>query len=376
MAWIVLGDTAAGATSSSATQQLRCRVIAMGRLKEATAQTHHVVGQALSKLAEQLEKGMSEGFRTYLRAMVRCHRYSPCNVLLIAMQQPNATRVAGYRTWQKLGRQVRQGERGIQILAPVVHRTKKIEPVDEEKDEDTETLSGFRPTYAFDVSQTEGKPLAEPDRVQGDPGEYLDRLEVWVVRQGIKLEYAPWIGLAEGMSTGGRILLHSKLDAAQAFSVLVHELAHEMLHQEEKLPKTVRETEGEAVAFAVCESVGLESSTASSDYIQLYRGDRETLLNSMKRIHRTAGEIIQAIGVGEGLADNTAGPREVKMGVGGVRRSGVLPPSNSTSGSRVALIELGKEVKTLRPAVAVSQELFVAILERIRRLRLPEKVPR
>ena len=117
------------------------------------------------------------------------------------------------------------------------------------------------------------------------------------------------------MSTGGRILLHSKLDAGQAFSVLVHELAHELLHQKEKLPKTVRETEAEAVAFVVCEAVGLESSTASSDYIQLYRGDKEMLLASMKRIHRTAGEIIRGIGVGDGLADNAGGPQEAMMGV-------------------------------------------------------------
>ena len=81
--------------------------------------------------------------------------------------------------------------------------------------------------------------------------------------------------------------------------MLVHELAHEMLHQEEKSPKTVRETKAEAVAFVVCEATGLKSSTSSGEYIQLYRGDRETLLNSMKRIHRTAGEIMKGIGVGE-----------------------------------------------------------------------------
>ena len=229
--------------------------------------------------------------------------------------------MAGYRTWQKLGRQVRQGERGIQILAPVVHRTKTTERVDEEGD-DTEILSGFRPTYVFDVSQTEGKALPVPNRVRGDPGEYLNRLEAWVVRHRIKLEYAPWIGPAEGMSTGGRILLRSRLDAGQAFSVLVHELAHEMLHQDEELPKTVDETEAEAVAFVVCEAVGLESNTASSDYIQLYRGDKEMLLNSIKRIHRTAGEIIKGIEVGERQSMETEQPpRSLDT-----QDAGALPP--------------------------------------------------
>ena len=308
-------DIAADVTSSSVTQQLRCGVIVMGRLKQPTVQTRRVVGQALSKLAAQLEQGMSQGFRTYLKAMARFHRYSSCNVLLIAMQQPTATRVAGYRTWQKLGRQVRQGERGIQIMAPVVHRMKTTEGADEEDDEDTEILSGFRPTHVFDVSQTEGRPLPEPSRVQGNAEEHLNRLEAWVVRQDIKLEYAPWLGPTEGMSTGGRILLYSRLDASQAFSVLVHELAHEMLHQQEKLPKTVRETEAEAVAFVVCEASGLESSTASSDYIQLYRGDKEMLLGSMKRIHRTAGEIIRGIGVGDGITLGSAVPPHEQVGV-------------------------------------------------------------
>jgi len=286
-------------------------VIVMGSFERPAAQTHRVVGLALSKLTGQLEMGMSESFKTYLTAMARFHRYSPCNVLLIAMQQPNATRVAGYRTWRKLGRQVRQSERGIQIMAPVAHRVR----AEDEDNKDTEIISGFRPTYVFDVSQTEGRPLPEPSRVQGNAEEHLNRLEAWVVRRGIKLEYAPWIGPAEGMSTGGRILLYSMLDASQAFSVLVHELAHEMLHQEEKLPKTVRETEAEAVAFVVCEAVGLDSGNSSSDYIALYRGGKEMLLGSMKRIHQTAGEIIRGIGVDDGRTVDVTEPLEAKVGV-------------------------------------------------------------
>jgi len=80
----------------------------MGRFERPTVQTHRVVGQALSKLAGRLEQEMSQSFGVYLTAMVGFHRYSPCNVLLIAMTKPDATRAAGYRTWQKLGRQGRQ----------------------------------------------------------------------------------------------------------------------------------------------------------------------------------------------------------------------------------------------------------------------------
>ncbi len=112
----------------------------MGGFERATAQTHRVVGLALSKLAGQLEQEMSRSFRAYLKAMAKFHRYSPCNVVLIAMAKPGATRVAGYRTWQRLGRQVRQGERGIQVLAPFVHRTKTTERADEEEGEDSNFL--------------------------------------------------------------------------------------------------------------------------------------------------------------------------------------------------------------------------------------------
>jgi len=102
--------------------------------------------------------------------------------------------------------------------------------------------------------------------------------------------------------------------AQSVHSVLVHEAAHEPLHQsDEYLPKTVRKTEAEAVAFAVCEAVGLESSTASSDYIQLYCGDKEMLLDAMKRIHRTAGEATKEIGVGKKPLLGVEGPREAKM---------------------------------------------------------------
>ena len=124
-------------------------------------------------------------------------------------------------------------------------------------------------------------------------------MKALVAKQGIKLEYSNRIGPAEGASEGGRIILRTDLEPAAEFSVLVHEHAHERLHQgKEKDSKTVRETEAEAVAFAVCQAVGLDTNTASSDYIQLYDGKKETLLASLQRIKETAGEIIEAV-IGE-----------------------------------------------------------------------------
>ena len=249
--------------------------------------------KAMEELISAVENGESQKLTAYLAMLGRFHRYSLGNVLLIASQRPGATRVAGYGTWQQLGRQVRRGEKAIRILAPV--RIRRKGSIESNADDEEEVIA-FRRACVFDVSQTDGKPLPEFAKVLGDPGRALARLKGYVSGQGIRLEYSNRIGPAEGMSTGGGILLRADLEPAAEFSVLVHELAHQRLHQgEEKDSKTVRETEAEAVAFAVCQAVGLDTNTASSDYIQLYDGKKETLLASLQRIKETAGEIIEAL---------------------------------------------------------------------------------
>jgi antirestriction protein ArdC len=156
--------------------------------------------EALSRLMEALEAGRSEVLKTYLAVMARFHRYSWGNALLIASQHPEATRVAGFHAWRKLGRYVRKGEKGIIILAPMVGRKRRAE--DEELAEDEQTrVFGFRAAYVFDVSQTEGEPLPEFATVKGDPQEYTERLKQFVADQEIALEYdraqlpgEPWKG--------------------------------------------------------------------------------------------------------------------------------------------------------------------------------------
>lgn len=259
-------------------------------------QAQRFTHEALEKLSAALEAGASEELRRYLAVMARFHRYSFTNSLLIAMQRPDATHVAGYRAWQKLGRQVRKGERGITIFAPM--RIRAAEGGEGAGDEDAETLLRFKAVRVFDIAQTDGEPLPERTGTQGDPGPYLDRLTALVAARGIALAYSDDLGGADGTSSGGVIHLRSGLPPAEAFSVLVHELAHEMLHHvagAERPPKTVRETEAEAVAYVVSEAVGLETGTASSDYIHLYRGDKKTLADSLGRIHGAATAIIEGI---------------------------------------------------------------------------------
>ena len=253
------------------------------------------IKMALDKLTTELEKGTSEQFKACLAAMAKFHRYSWSNVLLIMSQRNDARHVAGYRTWQKLGRQVKQGEKGIQILAPIVYRRSRA---DNGKAEEThEQAVAFKAAHVFDVSQTDGNELPEPVKVVGDPSLYLGRLRQFVQSQGIKLEYAD-LHQVEGFAETGRIVLRQGLEPAEEFSTMVHELSHSLLHQRdrEKQPtRMVRETEAEATAYIVCEAIGLETRTASSDYIAAYKGQKDTLAKSLQRIQQTASEIIEGI---------------------------------------------------------------------------------
>ena len=273
-----------------------------------------VAREAFDQLVKDVEAGKSYTLKEYLKAMGRFHRYSVGNAILIQLQKPNATHVAGFRAWQRLGRYVKKDEHGIAIMAPIVYR-RKAQPDgnDEDENADGEVLTTFKTAYVFDISQTDGKALPEFARAEGDPGSYLERLEGFIAERGIKLERRERLRMAEGVSTGGTIFLKASLAPAEEFSVLVHELCHEILHQNpanRPKDKTVREAEAEAVAYVVCQGIGLDVNTASSDYIQLYDGDKKTLMQSLERIQRIAAEILGAVmAVEEGRA-KTSNSRE------------------------------------------------------------------
>ena len=274
---------------------------------------------ALDTLAAQLESGQSQSLTAYLASMGRFHRYSANNVLLIQVQRQDATRVAGFSAWRKLGRFVRRGEKGIVILVPLTScRSSAPAPDNTGLDVDeTRAVFGFKPGYVFDVSQTDGEPLPAFAEVTGDPGGYITALKGFVDSRGIGLAYAnAELGSARGASLKGRILLRDDLSPAVEFSVLVHEVAHELLHAGDRragTSKTVRETEAEAVAFVVSHAIGLETTTAASDYIQLYSGDKGILLASLALIQRTAAEILIAIQDPGCIIVSVANSRAVSM---------------------------------------------------------------
>lgn len=255
---------------------------------------------ALNHLVEALESGRSEVLTQYLSAMARFHSYSFGNVMLIARQRPNATNVAGLRTWNSLGRFVKRGEKGILILAPMISRTKadRAEAATEDTKESQAQLYGFRAIYVFDISQTEGKELPTLTDVRGDVSGYRERLVRFVKSRGITLTYSDEIAPAKGMSHAGKITLLTGMQPAEEFATLAHEIGHELLHRGERrtlTTKQVRETEAEAVAFVVCQSVGLQTGTASADYIQLWHGDAALLRESLEIVQQTAAVILGGI---------------------------------------------------------------------------------
>jgi len=258
-------------------------------------QIKQITDRAAEHLVAALQAGHSEALTAYLKAIGRFHRYSLHNVLLIASQRPNASYVAGFRTWTELGRFVKKGEKGIMILAPIIRRRDEGE---EECQEAWRPIAGFRVAFVFDITQTEGKTLPQIGVVEGNPREYRDRLRRFASAQRIAVEYSPDIAPARGMSSGGRITLLPDQSAAEEFSTLAHELAHELLHRGDRRARTskrVRETEAEATAFVVCQAVGLETGSAASDYIQLWNGDVQLLTESLGFIRNAASQMLGAL---------------------------------------------------------------------------------
>ncbi len=212
------------------------------------------IDDSLDTLAKAVDDvRASEAFRQYLVVQARFHRYSWHNSMLIAMQRPDASQVAGYRAWQKLGRQVFKGEHGITIFAPCPWKR-------ETDDGETEQGIFFRAVHVFDIGQTDGPELPSVD--VPDVESAADALLVDLVRvadgRSIRVNFGPLSGGLFGVSKGGSVDVDNAHPTGQQAKTLAHELAHETLHkskeQRETMPeetRTVAELEAESVAFVV-----------------------------------------------------------------------------------------------------------------------------
>lgn len=245
----------------------------------------------------------SEEFKEMLKFFSRFHNYSYQNTILIQMQRPGATYVAGYKQCQdKFNRYVKKGEKGIAILAPYTYKKKVTEvkevvlttgEIQEEEVEKTIRKTYFKPVYVFDLTQTEGEPLPTLDiGIEDSYGELIKPLRKFTLNQGISLEFE---GLSEGLngySKGGKIVIDDKGNNTEKASILVHELGHELLHDKDerlKLSKEIKEMEAEAVAFVVMDHYGVEIK--SDKYLALYKKSYD-LNESLSRIKGLSSRII------------------------------------------------------------------------------------
>jgi antirestriction protein ArdC len=256
----------------------------------------------LAATLRSLEEGVdaivgSEDFGRYLTVISHFHQYSFGNVTLIHMQRPEATRVAGFRKWQELGRQVRRGEQGIKILVP--HRV-KVQSEDES--DEHFVIRSFGVGTVFDITQSDGAPLPEPPvvreiRESSDAGAALfSHLARYLDAEGIPLvreDTLPANGYWEPSSR--RITLGLHLEGDQATKTLAHETAHFVADHQLGMPKEDVETIAESSAFVVLQHYGIDSSGYSFGYVARWAKDRTVLKRNLDAIQRTAHRVIEGI---------------------------------------------------------------------------------
>jgi len=257
--------------------------------------------ELLKELDERIDKVQSsKEFKEVLEFFSKFHNYSYHNSILIMMQNPAATLVAGYRQWQKkFNRHVKKGEKGIAILAPFTYKKKKSD-VDSNLNSDDEkevTKTYFRPVYVFDVSQTEGEPLPQMDlSVEDSNSNLFEPLKSYAVSKGITVKFKSLREGLDGYSEGGKIVINTNANPTEKASILAHETAHELLHfsgdKDLKLTKEILEMEAEAVAFVVMNYFGVEIK--SDKYLALYKKSYD-LMQSLKRISDVSSAMIDNV---------------------------------------------------------------------------------
>ena len=286
--------------------------------------------QQVREITDKLEQGIkelfeSERFKEYLRTMSKFYNYSFNNTLLIAMQKPEATYVAGYTSWQRnFDRQVMKGEKGIKILAPAPYKMQeereKIDPVTQKPvigadgNAVTETVEVLRPAFkvvsVFDVSQTDGKELPDiiVDELKGTVENYEAFFDALKQESPVPISFEDIPGGAKGFFSPveSRIAIQEGMSEIQTVKTAIHEIAHAKLHAfkpdekaapEDKKDRHTKEVEAESVAYTVCQRYGIETSDYSFGYIAGWSSGKETkeLKSSLDTIRKTAAEMIEGI---------------------------------------------------------------------------------
>lgn len=244
--------------------------------------------EQLKEITERLEQGVqelftSEHYTEYLKTMAKFHNYSFNNTLLIALQKPDATLVAGYQAWQKkFNRHVLRGEKGIQIISPApIKEKEEVERIDPETNEpilkengqpETEIIEHIIPRFkvatVFDVSQTDGEPLPDlgGEDLTGDVPDFDIFMEaIWNVSP-VPIRFAEIEGESHGYyhNVDKEIVIKDGMSESQTMKTAIHEVTHAMLHDREMLQeqgiekdRLTKEVEAESVAYTVCQHFGL-----------------------------------------------------------------------------------------------------------------------
>ena len=285
----------------------------------------------LKEITDRLEQGImelfdSDRYKEYLRVMSKFHNYSFNNTLLIAMQKPDASLVAGFQSWKNnFKRNVVKGEKGIKILAPSPFKIKqemeKIDPATQKpiigadgkpvKEEKEITIPAFKVVSVFDVSQTEGKELPDiaVDMLTGDVERFKDVFAALEKTSPVPIGFEKIAGNSHGYYhlEEKRIAIDEGMSELQTIKTAIHEIAHAKLHdidpnapkeeQADRPDHRTREVQAESVAYAVCQHYGLDTSDYSFGYVAGWSSVRELdeLKSSLETIRSTAAEIINSI---------------------------------------------------------------------------------
>lgn len=282
----------------------------------------------MKEITDKLEKGIkgifeSEQYKTYLKTLSKFHNYSFNNCLLIAMQKPDASHVAGFTAWREdFKRQVRKGEKGIKILAPAPFKTKKEvdklgangKPIigrdgKRVKEEKEITVPAFKVTTVFDVSQTDGEPLPQigVNELTGSVDRYKDFFAALEKTSRVPIGFEKIASGAKGYyeQNDKRIAINEGMSELQSLKTLIHEIAHSRLHDIDKnAPKETprpdrrtREVEAESIAYTVCQHYGLDTSDYSFAYVATWSGDKQldALKSSLDTIRKEADAIISEV---------------------------------------------------------------------------------
>lgn len=274
----------------------------------------------MKDIIQSLEDGLTDLFQSnryadFLKTMMNFHEYSLYNTILIMMQCPQASLVAGYKKWQTMGRQVKRGEKAITILCPCPHKVKKKvldkdgNPVLDENGKETEkefSIPYFRPGSVFDVSQTDGEPIEtlNPKVLTDTVDGYDVLIQKLISISPVPVTFEEIEGSAKGYFSPSlkEIVVKKDMPNLQTLKTLVHESAHARLHnleamEEHAKDRETKEVEAESVAYCVLTAFGFDTSEYSFPYIAGWSSGRDMkeLKSSMDLIRITAGQIIDEL---------------------------------------------------------------------------------